>query len=161
MDDNIIQKIKECVARLDGKTAIYRERGRIYQVMVSRVCVASDNFMATASPIETQGIPSKESWRIASIEPWEFGAAWKYLRLRSGCLSATGYVNWDLFLDPQVIAGVLRILATVPPGKTYLDDIRGEQSAAQNNEATPGRQSKSVYLQIKSYLEKSIHGTTM
>ena len=99
---------------LAGKTVIYIEKHQIYRILVSDVREAQTGFLATATPLQTHGLPYRES-------AWDFGAAWEHLAASAKRVAFT-YGGWEIYTDPSVAERILAIVADLPAGKTYWDD---------------------------------------
>lgn len=108
--------IPEEILSLEGKEAIFYERGRIFHISISNVREYGRGFLAKATPIKTHGLLFPKAL-------FSFGCAWEYLSLKPHQVSTFGYINWDVFTDPEIIAQVIAIASEIPAGQTYAEDF--------------------------------------
>ena len=112
-----------------NREAIFEERRSIWYVRIAAVDILEDTFSATLEPLPTPGftVPSKAfsvMVRRKNIAP------------RSHLfVSASGYVSWTLFTDPQVIATAVKLAAEEAcKAEGALDPDEAETSPRRNPE---------------------------
>jgi hypothetical protein len=111
-------KFGEYLKAIERKPALFVTYGRllsIWQVKITSSQIGSVGFEAQASVIKTQGL-------LSGTNPWNFKSAWADFSVSSAAVLSDKH-RWRVFHDPKIVARTAALVASLPAGKTYQDDI--------------------------------------
>jgi len=145
--------LKKKIKSFEGIKAIYVEK-TIEYIQIRDIKVNEDLVTATAMAIVAPGL-ADESYI------WNFGSSLKYFKCEPEMWGhRSGYINWSVYFDKNVINRILSMAATLPehttPEERYLELSRHLLTAKYRNYAQKfdiGKDKKGTVISFEDFLK--------